>query len=252
MPGVGEGPLIGVSTGFTDYGDYLGLAFTRPLVALGAVPMVVPYVEDDAARRDVLDRLDGLLLAVGRDLDPRLYGGNGHPKLTQHSSHRDRFEPALAREAMELGLPILGICRGMQVLNVVMGGTLNPDHSALDGPARAHPGGDWERWDQVVDATLSGGEPPAHPTHSISVTPGSPLAVLGPKLEVNSYHHQSIDRLGHGVEVAARADDGVIEAIWIPEADALCLGVQWELQEGWLSDPRQRAIFGLLVDAARR
>jgi putative glutamine amidotransferase len=248
----GPAPLIGISTGFTDYGDYLGLAFTRPLVTLGAVPVALPYVEDPVARRDLMARLDGLLLAVGRDLDPSLYGGNGHPSLTKHSPHRDRFELALTHDAIKLGLPVLGICRGMQVLNVAFGGTLHPDHSALDGPGRAHPGGDWELWDQVVDATLAGGDGPAHPSHSISISPGSPLASIGPEFEVNSYHHQSIDRLGQGVEVAARAGDGVIEAIWIPEAAALCLGVQWELQEGWRTDPRQLEIFRLLVEAARR
>src|SRR5256885_230987 len=157
------GPLIGVSTGFTDYGDYLGLAFTRPLVALGAVPVVVPYVETAAARRDLLARLDGLLLGVGRDLDPRLYGGNGHPALTAHSQHRDRAELALALEAIELGAPTLGICRGMQIQNVALGGSLHPDHSTLPAPAAAHPGGDWERWERVVEATLGEGEPPSHP-----------------------------------------------------------------------------------------
>lgn len=246
------GPLIGVSTGFTDYGDYLGLAFTRPLLALGAVPVVVPYVETAAARRDLLTRLDGLLLGVGRDLDPRLYGGNGHPALTAHSPHRDRVELALALEAIELGVPTLGICRGMQVLNVALGGSLHPDHSALAGPASAHPGGDWERWQLVVKAALGEGKAPTHPSHPITLSTDSPLAIAGPELVVNSYHHQAIDRLGQGVEVAATADDGVIEAIWVPGAPALCLGVQWELQEGWKSDPRQRAVFELLADAAAR
>jgi putative glutamine amidotransferase len=250
---VGQGgPLIGVSTGFTDYGDYLGLAFTRPLLALGAVPVVVPYVETAAARRDLLTRLDGLLLGVGRDLDPGLYGGDAHPALTAHSPHRDRAEIALALVAIELGVPMLGICRGMQVQNVALGGSLHPDHSARAGRARNHPGGDWARWELVVEATLGDGEAPVHPSHSIAVAPDSPLAVAGPELVVNSYHHQAIARLGQGVEVAATADDGVIEAIWVRDAPALCLGVQWELQEGWRSDQRQRAVFGLLVEAAAR
>jgi putative glutamine amidotransferase len=254
MRGVDEsaGPLIGVSTGFTDYGDYLGLAFTRPLVALGAMPVGVLYLETSEARRDLLERLDGLLLAGGRDLDPQLYGGARHPALTPQSPHRDQLELPLAREAIELGVPALGICRGLQVLNVALGGSLHPDHSALFGPAAAHPGGDWERWQLVVEAFLGGGKEPTHPSHSISVMAESPLSVAGRELVVNSYHHQSIDRLGHGVEVAAVAEDGVIEAIWVPDAPALCLGVQWELQEEWRDDARQRGVFGLLVDAAAR
>jgi putative glutamine amidotransferase len=102
----------------------------------------------------------------------------------------------------------------------------------------------------VVKAVLGDGEAPTHPSHPITPSSDSPLAVTGPELAVNSYHHQSIDRLGQGVEVAAVADDGVIEAIWVPRATALCMGVQWELQEQWRTDRRQRAVFGLLVDAA--
>jgi putative glutamine amidotransferase len=236
-------PLIGISTGFTDYGDYLGVAFSQPLEALGAVPVVLPYASDAAA---LVAPLDGVVLGVGRDLEPRRWGGTPHPAATAHSPLRDDAELRLMRAALDAGLPLLGICRGMQILNAALGGTLHPDHSVLPAPADRHPGGDWDRWEQVVAARLAGGPAPAHPEHEIRIAPGTLLAnALGERAVVNSYHHQSIDSLGAGVIASARAPDGVIEAIEVPNATAPCLGVQWELQE----EP-ESPLFGLLVEAA--
>jgi putative glutamine amidotransferase len=247
------GPVVGVSTGFTHYGDYLGLAFTRPLRRLGALPLIVPYLEDGKVAQNAVEHLDGLVLGIGCDLDPGSYGGDDHPSLTDHSAYRDGCELTLARLALANGIPLLGVCRGMQVINVALGGTLHADHSVLPPPASAHPGGDWARWAEVVSATLANEPVPAHPSHAISVLPGSSLAgVLGEMAGVNSYHHQSLALLGLGVAPVAWAEDGVVEAIEVPTAPALCLGVQWELQESWRDDPTQLAIFGLLVDRARR
>jgi putative glutamine amidotransferase len=245
-------PLIGVSTGFTDYGDYLGVAFTRPLVRLGAVPVVVPYIEDDDARGSLLKHLDGLLLGVGRDIEAWRFGATPHPSSTDGSPVRDETELALARAAIERGVPLLGICRGMQIINVALGGALHSDHSVLAPPANSHPGGDWERWGEVVQATLSDTTPPTHPSHPIETEPGSLIALaLGPHAQVNSYHHQSLARLGAGVVATARAPDGVVEAIEVPAADAFCIGVQWELQESWEHGATGERLFSLLVDAAR-
>jgi len=243
-------PLIGVSSGFTDYGDYLGLAYARPLARLGALPVVVPFLERAEDRRALLERVDGLVLGFGRDLEPWRYGGAPHPTSTAHSPHRDEVELALATEALGAGVPLLGICRGMQVLNVALGGTLHADHSVLAPPADAHPGGDWARWATVVDAALAGAPAPDHPSHRIDIVPGSRLAAaLGETAVVNSYHHQSIARLGRGVRAVARAPDGVIEAVEVPDADALALAVQWELQEDAQAGAPGEAVFGLLLDA---
>jgi putative glutamine amidotransferase len=237
-------PLIGISTGFADYGDYLGIAFSQPLERLGAVPVAVPYLEHPAV---LLSHLDGVLFAVGRDLEPARFGGRPHPASTLHSPLRDAAELALMRAAIADGVPVLGICRGMQVINVALGGTLHADHSVLPPPAGEHPGGDWDRWGQVVRARLEGTPPPAHPGHEIAVAAGSLLgAALGMRATVNSYHHQGLATLGDGVEVTALAPDGVIEAIEVPSARGMCLGVQWELQE-----QPDSPVFALLVDAAR-
>jgi putative glutamine amidotransferase len=244
-------PLIGVSTGFTDYGDYLGSAFTEPLERLGATAVLLPYPSGPDALDRLVERLDGLVLAVGRDLAPALYGGERHASMTRHSTARDAAETSFARAALRLGLPTLGICRGMQVLNVTLGGTLHPDHRVLQGSAMLHPGGDWDRWHRVVRAALDGVDPPLHPTHAITIAPGSLLArALGVRATVNSYHHQSIDKLGSGVVVTASASDGVIEAIEVPGAAALTIGVQWELQEHARRGGEGTRVLELLVDAA--
>jgi putative glutamine amidotransferase len=224
-------PLIAVSTGFTDYGDYLGVVYSRPLARHGAVPVVLPYAESATEREALLARVDGVILGVGRDIEPQRYGGARHPSSTAQSPLRDAAEIALARAALSAGVPVLGICRGMQVINVALGGTLHADHSVLPASARDHPGGDWDRWERVVEATVHGTPPPAHPSHPIEIADGSLLAeALGRRAVVNSYHHQSIATLGDGLRVTARAPDGVIEAIEAPDG-AFCLGVQWELQE---------------------
>jgi putative glutamine amidotransferase len=248
----GDAPTIAVSAGFTDYGDYLGIALSRPLVAAGAVPVLLPYLEDAGARAAALDRADGLLLGFGRDIHPARYGAGPHPALTATSPQRDAFELALAVEAIERDLPLLGVCRGMQILNVALGGTLYRDRSEYPPGARAHPGGDWERWERVCAATLGLGPMPEHPTHPITVAPGSRLcAALGPRAVVNSYHHQAVATLGRDVEAVACADDGIVEAIELPALD-FAVGVQWELQESWRDGAPGFAVFEAFVAACSR
>jgi putative glutamine amidotransferase len=236
-------PLIAISAGFPPYGDYMGLAYCRPLEAAGALPLHLPFLEDVERALSVAD---GVVLGFGSDVDPARYGGERHPAMTPHSSHRDEFELQLARGALERGLPVLGICRGMQVLNVVRGGTLL-------GDAAPHPGGDWDRWHLVCRSVIDGTDPPAHPGHTLRVAPDSRLAAaLGTEHAwVNSYHHQAVDLLGFGVVPVAWADDGVVEALEL-EGDAWVLGVQWELQESWKDDARMLHVFEEFVGATAR
>ena len=234
-------PLIGVSAGFPAYGDYMGLAYARPLEAVGAVPVQLPFMRDVEL---FLEVADGIVLGFGADIDPVRYGGEPHPSMTPHSPHRDAFELALARRALERGLPILGICRGVQLLNVARGGTLL-------GDAAPHPGGDWDRWDRVRLSVIDGTDPPEHPGHTITVAPDSRLAdaLETGSIWVNSYHHQAVDRLGDGIVPVAWAEDGVVEAIEL-ESDAWVLGAQWELQESWKTEDRFLRVFADFVAAA--
>ncbi len=235
--------LIGVSAGFPGYGDYMGLAYARPLEAAGALPVQLPFVSDVDA---VLEVADGVVLGFGSDIDPARYGGEPHPKMTPHSPLRDAFELELARAALARGLPVLGICRGMQLLNVARGGT-------LVGDAAPHPGGDWDRWDRVRRAVIDGTDPPEHPGHTITVAPGSRLAdAIGAESAwVNSYHHQAVDVLGDGVVPVAWAEDGVVEALEV-DGGAWVLGVQWELQESWKDDARFLRVVEAFVSATAR
>ena len=236
-------PVIAVSAGFPTYGDYMGLAYARPLEAVGAVPLQLPFLRDLAR---VFDVADGVVLGFGSDIDPACYGGSRHPAMTPHSARRDEFELELARLALARGVPVLGICRGMQLLNVARGGS-------LVGDAAPHPGGDWDRWSLVCRAVIDETDPPEHPGHSLRVAPGSLLAAaLGDEPAwVNSYHHQALDRLGDGVVPVAWADDGLVEAIEL-EGDAWVLGAQWELQESWKDDARYLRVFEAFVSAAAR
>lgn len=244
-------PLIAVSTGFTDYRDYLGFAFSRPLLAAGGMPLLLPFLEGEAEREELLGRVGGLVLGFGRDLDPSWYGATPHPSMTEISRHRDAIELTLAREALEGAVPLLGICRGLQVLNVALGGSLYRDRSEYPEAARGHPGGDWARWELVCQATLGHGAMPEHPSHPVTVAPGSTLAkALGGQVVTNSYHHQAVRDLGEGVEATAWSDDGIVEAIEIPGAPAFALAVQWELQQSWQADDRFLEVFRMFVEAA--
>jgi putative glutamine amidotransferase len=236
-------PLIAVSAGFPAYGDYMGLAYCRPLEAAGALPLQLPFLSDVS---HALALADGVVLGFGSDIEPLRYGGEPHPAMTPHSPLRDEFELELARGALERGLPVLGICRGMQLLNVARGGTLL-------GDAAPHPGGDWDRWQLVCSSVVAGSDPPDHPGHTLRVAPGSRLAAAlgGEHAWVNSYHHQAVDLLGFGLVPVAWADDGIVEALEL-DGDAWVLGVQWELQESWKDDARMLRVFEEFVSATAR
>lgn len=246
-------PVILVTTGFQDYGDYIGYATSRPILAAGGLPLILPFLETRQARESALAQADGLLLGFGRDFAPSWYGGEPHPKISPVSEYQDEFELDLARLAVDRRAPVLGICRGMQALNIAYSGTLYSDRSEYPGEGAEHPGGDSETWEAVCQATLGYTAMPEHPSHPIEVAPGSVLeSLIGPRAEVNSYHHQAVRQLGDGIQPVAWAPDGVVEAIEMPSAHNFVLAVQWELQQSWLGDSRFLRLFEVFVDAARR
>lgn len=163
----------------------------------------------------------------------------------------DEIELHYARLAVESGVPLLGVCRGCQVLNVAFGGTLYGDLEEF--PGADHPGAKSEEWRALVAATLEGWERPTHPTHPVEVQPGSFLAAhLGERYIVDSYHHQAVERLGEGLQAVAWAAHGVIEAVEMPGAPAFVLGVQWEIHEEWQDDERMLGIWRAFVEASAR
>jgi putative glutamine amidotransferase len=240
-------PLIGISASVHDFGDYGGVGVHRPLLAAGGLPVTLPQLAEAIA--PALDAVDALVLAPGRDIEPVRYGQEPHALLAATEPQRDAFELALVEQALERELPILGMCRGIQLLNVALGGTLVQDVSLVAAGHPSDPG--WSRWKLVEAASLAGAPVPPHPRHEIEIEPGSLLArALGTTaIEVSSFHHQAIDRLGEGLELVAWSADGVPEAVELPGRPVLA--VQWELQEEWRVDPRFAAVFEWFVGATR-
>ena len=205
----------------------LGMPYLRAVERGGGIPVVLAP-EDPGLADAVIDRLDGLCLAGGPDLDPLAYGaGERHERLGPTDLAVDAVEIALARAADARGIPVLGVCRGAQAMNIARGGTL---HQHV------------EEHRQTVAGDVA--------AHRVDVKPGSLLAALtgADALDVNSFHHQAADRLGRGLQVVATAPDGTIEAIEDP-ARPFVLGVQWHA-EGMVDRPEQLALFAGLARAA--
>jgi putative glutamine amidotransferase len=197
----------------------LNAAYARALEEAGIVPLVVPPLARPADALHLLDRVDGLVLTGGEDVDPARYGARRHPKTDDAQLERDATELALVAGARERRLPTLAICRGIQLLAVALGGTLVQDLPDERGTGAAHAPG--------------GGR--ADRTHEVNVTPASRLAAaLGgaTSLRVNSSHHQAVDRVAPPLLVTATAPDGVIEGAETPPDDPWwVLAVQWHPEE---------------------
>ena len=210
----------------------LGIPYVRAVESAGGMPVIVPPVAD-ADFEPIFTAIDGLLLPGGPDLDPSTYGAEPHPKLGPFDPAVDRFELELIRHADALGLPILAICRGAQALNVARGGTLI-QHLPDLGCGLAHR--------QTTPGTQT-----AHP---VTIEPDSLLGriVGSTELEVNTFHHQGIERLGENLEAVAFAPDGTIEGLEATDRD-FCLGVQWHAETLVDREPQQ-ALFQAFVEAA--
>ena len=230
-----QAPLIGITTyGRDERGRYtLPGEYVAAVERAGAVPVLIPPVPEHAQR--YLDLVDGLVLAGGGDMDPGHYGGSAHETLYGVDAGRDRLELELARRIVERRQPTLAICRGMQVLNVALGGTLIEHLPAVVGEDVLHRA------------------PPRDPTpHAVAVTPGSRLASIAGTTECApmSWHHQAIRTLAPGLEVVARAPDGTIEAVEM-RAHPWLIAVQWHPELTAARDPAQQRLFDALVTACR-
>jgi putative glutamine amidotransferase len=244
-------PVIGLSLGLHDFGDYAGVGFQRPVALAGGIPFILPRM-NGSFLDDALDACDGVLLGGGRDIEPSFYGQEPGEHLAPTEPRRDAFELELVERTLELGTPMLGMCRGIQILNVALGGTLVQD-VGLKPEWVDHPSDrGWKAWKEVERSSLEGEEMvPPHPRHSISVEPGSLLhEALGvDEIEVDSFHHQALDEVASDLTVVARAPDGVVEAVEL-NGDGYVLAVQWELQEEWRVDRRFLEPFTQFVSAA--
>jgi len=204
----------------------LGLRYLQALAGVGCLPVVVPPLEGEQIDA-FLDRVDGICLSGGPDLVPAAYGAQPHPRLGPTEPDLDRFELDLARAADRRGMPVLAICRGAQLLNVVRGGTLHQHLPDVVGTAITHR--------QLADG--------AELTHDVTMTRSGTLtrALGAGTLRVNSFHHQAVDRLGDGLRVVGRAPDDVVEAFEDP-GERFVVAVQWHA-EAIVWRPEQTALF---------
>ncbi|MCC6133737.1 MAG: gamma-glutamyl-gamma-aminobutyrate hydrolase family protein [Acidobacteria bacterium] len=213
--------LIGITAGVNpESPDYYVLRwdYLRSIELAGGIPLVLAP-SGPALHPALVDRLDGLVVTGGVDIDPHVYGKEPHPKVKQTSPERDEFELILIREVLDREIPVLGICRGMQVLNVEFGGTLIQDIPSETGSRLNH-----------LDLDM----PRAAIAHSVLVRAGSRLDDIldDEEVPVNSFHHQAVDRLGEGLVATAFAPDGIIEAIEKP-GERFIVGVQWHPEAFW-------------------
>lgn len=216
----------------------LNAAYVRALESVGLVPLVVPPVADPDAAARVLDAVAGLVLSGGEDVDPARYGEPPHPELGPVNCARDATELALLAGARERALPTLAVCRGIQVVNVGLGGTLVQDLASQRTDVSTHD------LDDLRAARV----------HDVHVEPASRLErIVGARtLGVNSIHHQAIDRLGASIRVSARADDGVVEAVESSDDRWWMIGVQWHPEElTSTAEPWDRQLFAAFADACR-
>jgi putative glutamine amidotransferase len=231
-------PLIGITTkGRGDDGRVkLNARYVDAVRRAGGVPLLLPPGERELAL--LLETLDGLILTGGGDVDPALYGGRMHSTIHDVDAERDASELALARAADESRLPTLGICRGAQVLNVALGGTLVEHLPEEVGETLTH-------------APRPGAGADDYEHHEVAVAPGSKLAATldGDTCLTASWHHQAVRQVAPGLKVVAKAADGTIEAFEKRDHPWL-VAVQWHPEATAAGDPAQQRLFDALVTAA--
>ena len=235
-------PVIGLTMSRTTSQQGLPMmsitdAYVAAILEAGGIPVMIPLGISEEQVADITNRLDGVLFTGGGDVHPFKYGGQEHPLVNSVDEDRDRVEIELFQEIVQDQLPFLGICRGLQVINVACGGSLYEDIvDQRPGSFRHSYYPDWPR-DYLA--------------HNVKISEESRLAqIVGQtELQVNSLHHQGINLAASGLKVTAHAPDGVIEAVEMP-AYPFGLAVQWHPE--WLRDQEQmRAIFRAFIDAAR-
>jgi putative glutamine amidotransferase len=209
--------IIAIGATAADSKVRLSLNYVRSLESAGLTPLIVPPLADPARAAEIIDAAGGLLLTGGEDVDPKLYGAAPHPKLGEINAIRDATELSLFSAARARHLPVLAICRGIQLVNVACGGTLYQDLPS-ERPSSV-------RHDQPNDRAAR--------THDVTITAGSRLAAATGAVEmaVNSYHHQAAFRVGTGLRVTSTASDGVIEGIEAEDPAWWLVSVQWHPED---------------------
>ena len=233
----GKKPLIALVSLYDEKLDSYWMlpGYVQGLQDAGAIPVLLPYTTQEEDLERYAQTFDGFLFPGGHDLEPRLYGQQDEGLCGPRVPQRDSLEEKLFPLVLETGKPLLGICRGIQLFNVLLGGDLYQDIPTQCPSAVEHH--ETPPYDKVA--------------HPVSIREGTPLfeAVGVREMGVNSYHHQGIRTLGRGLRVAATAPDGMVEAVYLPD-HRFALAVQWHPEFSRLSDENSRKIFAAFVKAA--
>ena len=235
-------PVIGITASHDTEHDklFINSVYLRAIRNAGGIPMIFPMEVTEDDLRDLVTLTDGVLFTGGDDIHPFLYGDETDAKCGNVSQPRDSMEMALVPLVMEFGKPIFGICRGIQILNTAMGGTLYQD---IPSQFKS-------------ELSIAHRQPFAYkvPSHTVDITPGTLLSrILGEEhasIAVNSMHHQAIKDVAPGLEVCGYAPDKMIEAVYAPDYPFL-LGVQWHPEHLTTSQPDAAKLFAAFVDACR-
>ena len=233
-------PWIGIPTRYHEKSEYIGQIrhYLDAVLWAGGLPLMIPTVDDPGIVREYVERVQGVLLPGSpTDIDPKLYGATAHPKLGKLYPERDTTDfEILDFVDQRPDIPVLGICFGIQSLNVHRGGSLVQDIPAQVGHPLTHDNDD--------------GKPPVR--HAIRLVEDSIIGRLAghAEMEVNSYHHQAIERPGRNLKPVAVANDGVVEAVE-DTSGRFIVGVQWHPERGWQNDSFSQALFSKFIEQAR-
>lgn len=240
-----SGPIIGIST--IDDHDAAGMhaprfslnqSYAKAVEAAGGIPILIPQIEEAESLRRIYEMLDGILLPGGLDIHPKYYGQEPHPALDPTDLGLDFVETTIIPWALEDDMPVMGICRGEQVLNVVMGGTLIQDIYTQYSTTIDHR----ESFKRRIRDFLA---------HDIAIDPDSRLRTLvgEDRIWVNTSHHQAVDRVAPGLRATAWSPDGIVEGVEAPERRFL-MAVQCHPEEMWRKHPWARTLFKTFVDTS--
>ena len=229
--------LIGLSVNHKEGTSRIADAYVNAVVEAGGTPVLIPLITDEAVLEDIVSRIDGLILSGGGDIYSPLFGEELHRKVKSYDIERDRYEIALVKKAVDRQIPVLGICRGIQLINVAFGGNLIQDIPS-----------------QVPESTVNHNQKEAREisTHSVRINSNTQLYQIAnaEQIMVNSFHHQAIKTVAPGFEAVARAEDGVIEAIESTEEKSI-LGVQRHPENGAVAgNPLMIDTFKYIVNEA--
>jgi putative glutamine amidotransferase len=235
-------PIIGITSAYVNHNHYMEGVYVhhdyhKSVAANGGIPILLPYINEEIAL-ETLPLCDGIILSGGEDVDPQFYGEDPHPQLGPPITERDKVEIAIVKYALEYNIPLLAICRGIQILNVALGGTLIQDIPSQVKEPIQH--------SQIVNRSRD--------THWVNIENDSKLFQLLGSLQVrvNSLHHQSIDKIASELRVVARSSDGVVEAVEYVHPSTFTVGVQWHPESMASTNAQMSNLFAELIKSSMR